>query len=242
MLLHRNGFPAGEPVVFVAVIYYHKWPLVMLRSLRTYFPEDQLILVNNLNTQIPNEYYDNYTIVLENDTNDKTHGGGIDVAVRFLKNNKFKHFIHIEPDCVISSTQWANELVIAIKNGTLMAGPHKLPFGPIHPCPSIWDVEWVGTFTMSYRNEFTDHRLFDHRKMAEWLVNCNMDRDGCWLWCHLWDCGIKNWYEAAKLKRTTQTSWVGFKHFFCGRLRPPENLSPEDFSLIAQYLKNHANV
>src|SRR5215831_15714019 len=147
-MLHHQSSLAQLP--FVAVAYYHAWPKVMLRSLRQHF-DNTLILVNHLSDDgLPPEYFDDRTIVLNNPRglNFGGHGGGIDAAVDFLRKRGERWFIHIEPDCFISSKTWAEDLFKAAVDGAIMAGPTRLPFGPIHPCPSIWDLERLaGSFT-----------------------------------------------------------------------------------------------
>jgi hypothetical protein len=125
-----------------------------------------------------------------------------------------------------------------MKNDAIMAGPTKLPFGPIHPCPTMWDIVKIpGSFEVSTRNIPIDFDIFNYRLMLEWLINVGMDEGSIWLWCHWWDCGIKNWYMAALQGKAVHThNDDGFKHFFGGRGYPPTQLPDQDFKLIAKYL------
>lgn len=234
MLVHQPQF------VFVAIVHYHQWPKVMLRSLREHFREE-IILVNHLpnGEEIPTNYQDEHCTILQNpDINKRGHGAGIDVAVEFLKRRGDKFFIHIEPDCLFTGKDWAVKLLDAAHSGAIMAGPCKLPFGPIHPCPSIWDLDRIpGSFGFSPRTEGIDFKLFNYQQMVRWLCDTGMSDGGIWLWCHLWDCGIKNWYEAAKLNLAVHTDTMsGIRHFWAGRLRSPWSLPPSDLSLVEKYL------
>lgn len=223
--------------VFVAVIFYHEWPKIMLRSLREHFSEE-VILVNHLGRSLPPEYYDNNCIILDGLQNKMTHGAGVDAAVEFLKNRGDKYFIHIEPDCLITGRDWVNGLVGAAASGAVMAGTYRLPFGPIHPCPTIWDINRIdGSFDISNRIGHVDQRIFNYRDMIRWLLDSGFNDDDIWFWCHLWDCGIKNWYKAALQGLAVHSvNSDGFRHFWGGRLRSPASLSPEDYATVEKYL------
>ena len=231
MLVHEFNF------VFVVVIYYHQWPKVMLRSLREHF-SNELILVNHLGEDLPPEYFDDNCTILKNNSNCFKHGDGIDIAVEHLKERGIDYFVHIEPDCLITGKEWLEELVKAAKVGAIMAGPHRLPFGPIHPCPSIWHVpRIVESFNISARTETLDRNIFKYKKMVRWLYENDLAERGVIIWCDMWDCGIKNWYEAAKLNLAINTnSTVGFRHFWSGSSRKPNELSEQDYSLVKKYL------
>ncbi|MFZ0247132.1 hypothetical protein [Candidatus Binatus sp.] len=36
----------------------------------------------------------------------RQHGAGIEVAVRFARENGYDALLHFEPDCVVSGTRW----------------------------------------------------------------------------------------------------------------------------------------
>jgi len=230
MLIH------GIKIVFVAAIYYHEWPQIMIRSLREYFDEE-VILVNHLNMEIPSSYIDKNCTILTNNIGG-SHGQAIDKAVKYLKERRIDYFVHIEPDCLISGREWYDHLVSAAINGATMAGPHKLPFGPIHPCPSIWYVPKIhGSFEVADRSGEIDPNLLDTNEMVKWLHSNNIKEHGIRIWMNSWDCGIKNWYESAKLNRAFHTqSSEGFKHFFFGRSRKPSELPEDEYSLVRKYL------
>lgn len=223
-------------LVFVAVIYYHEWPQIMLRSLREYF-DQELILVNHLDCELPSSYYD-YNCTVLTSQKGHSHGNGIDTAVEYLKKRGVDYFVHIEPDCVITGREWFDHLVIAAINGAAMAGPYKLPFGPIHPCPSIWRISMInGSFDVTDRSGEQDPALFNHDEMVKWLSEHKVKEHGVRVWMGSWDCGIKNWYEAAKRNLAYHTqSTVGFKHFFFGRYRKPSDLDNHEYSLVRKYM------
>lgn len=223
--------------VFVAVLFYHEWPKIMLRSLREHFSEE-VILVNHLPGPVPSEYYDDNCTILESGLR-RTHGAGIDTAVKFLKNRGDRYFIHIEPDCLISGRNWAIKLIDAIASGAIMAGSYKLPFGPIHPCPTAWDISRIpGSFDFSERASDINLDVFDYAAMAKWFVDCDMSKNGVRLWSHLWDCGIKNWYDAALKGLAVHVDGSDdFQHFFAGRSQSPkERLNHDEFSRVERFL------
>ena len=252
---------AGQPnvdFVFVMVLYYDIWPKILLRSLRRY-SDNEIILVNHLGKPVPEDYYDTNCIILENKgsvmsvyetankktyqiphylSKSKSHGAGIDLAVHFLRERGDQYMVHIEPDCVVSGLTWLNELKAAAASGAIMAGSMHLPFGPIHPCPSIWDLRRLpGSFDTSLRDTGINFDVFNYRQMCEWLINVGMDNGGIWLWTHCWDCGILNWYKAALMGKAVHTkTGDGFRHFFAGRMRPPNHLNADDYQLIEQYM------
>lgn len=210
----------------------------MLRSLREHFSEE-VILVNNLSGPMPDEYFDDNCIILDAGGRELSHGEGIDVAVEFLRSRGDLYFIHIEPDCLILGRDWAIRLVDAIMSGAIMAGSYRLPFGPIHPCPTIWDISRIsGSFGISERSGNIDTRIFNLSAMVRWLVDCNVCDSGVMMWVRLWDCGIKNWYEAALQGLAKHTINNGdFVHFFCGRLLSPrDRLGDDDFARIERFL------
>ena len=226
--------------VFVAIIFYHEWPKIMLRSLREHFTEE-VILINHLDRPLPTDYYDDKCTVLNGKIgrlDRMTHGAGIDTAVEFLKKRGDRYFIHIEPDCLITGKDWANGLVSAVESGAVMSGIHKLPFGPIHPCPTIWDINRTsGSFDRSNRTEAINQQIFNYKDMVKWFIDIGMSNDGIWFWCHFWDCGIKNWYMAALDGLAIHsTNSGGFRHFFNGMVKTPTVLEPGDFAVVQKYL------
>ena len=255
-MLRHAGY-SNVDFVFVMILFYDIWPKILLRSLRRY-SDNEIILVNHLGRPVPEDYYDTNCIILENKgsamsvyeaangrryeiahylTNSRSHGAGIDLAVHFLRERGDRYMVHIEPDCVVYGLTWLDELTRAAKDGAIMAGPMKLSFGPIHPCPSIWDLYRLpGSFDLSQRSGFINHNVFNYVGMCEWLINTKMDDGGVWLWTHWWDCGILNWYKAALMNKAVHTkSDHGFKHFFGGRLRSPVDLSQEDLRLVSEF-------
>lgn len=221
---------------FVSVLYYEAWPKIMLRSLRDYC-NSEVILVNHLHHDVPEEYKDDKCTILEMGHN-PSHGAGIDLAIDHLRNRGVKYCVLMEPDCVILGDSWLHNMINAIKNGAIMAGPSRLPFGPIHPCPSIWDINRIsGSFQVTNRDIDIDLSIFNYVEMIKWLHTNQFDETSIWLWCHKWDCGIKNWYMAATQGLAVETVNNGdFKHFYNGRTLRPMDLAEEDFMLIVKYI------
>lgn len=231
-----NGQMHDLEFVFVVVLYYEIWPKVMLRSLRKIY-NNEVILVNHLHRDVPSEYRDERCTVLQMG-HGTSHGAGIDTAVDYLRSHNIRYFVLIEPDCVITGTEWLDKMIQAVNNGAAMAGPNRLPFGPIHPCPSIWDITQIpGSFKVSDRDISIDFGIFNYKDMIKWLMNNNADNGSIHLWCHKWDCGLKNWYILAKKGLAIHThNSDGFKHFYEGRNRSPMDLIESEMKMIAEYL------
>jgi hypothetical protein len=219
------------------VVFYPIWPKILLRSLRKYFQHDLIVIVNHLNGPIPSQYYDDKCVVLQCKTS-RSHGHGVDTAVEYLRSIGTKYMVLVEPDCVVTGVDWVNGMISIVESGALMGGPFVLPFGPIHPCPSVWDLEWVPfTFNVTPRSGPVDYKIFSQAGMVKWLVECFPDDEqSIWWWINYWDCGIRNWYEAAKEGRAIVSNGSRFKHFGAGRLYSPDQLSASDFALVSEYL------
>lgn len=253
---HRQSFSSDIDFVFVVVYYYDIWPKVMLRSLRKYF-DNEIIIVNHLDKEVPEEYYDDNCTILEHNElpkfksfnckpygwlpfrpNTKTHGIGVDVAVAYLRDRGCRYFVLIEPDCLISGIEWMKNLLNAMYDGHIMAGPSRFDFGPIHPCPSIWDITKVpGSFDITARQLNVDMRLFDYKLMLKWVMATNIGLAAIWFWLYWWDCGLNNWYMAAQKGCAGHTKYAGdFRHFYRGHCRSPFQLPEKDFELVKPFL------
>lgn len=239
-MIQHGKLPDGW--VFVVVYMYPIWPLVLLRSLRKYFTHDPIVIVNHMKSKILNEYYDDKCIILDGGVI-RRHGSGVDIAVDYLKSNGYRYMVHVEPDCVITGPNWINSMISCIESGALMSGSSVLPFGPIHPCPSVWDLSSVdNTFDWTIRHQAIEDGIFSETKLKKWLAinnmpnNCQMGDKLVNFWIKYWDCGIQNWYKLAKLGHTMVSDGDGIIHFFNGRRRSPYQLHPDDYVLVNQYL------
>ncbi len=225
-----------EKLVFVAVIFYHYWPKLMLRSLREHFPLDELILVNHLKMPMPHDYYDDNCTIIEAGQNGLSHGDGIDTAVNFLKKRGDKCFIHIEPDCYISGRRWAIDLLEAVQNGNEMAGlAYTFDGGPIHPCGTAWIIDKIhGSFNGIVRQDITRCDLYNYRKFIDFVVSLNATDDLIMFLTECWDTGCYNWYLAAISGKAACVPCVenDFAHFFLGR-----NYTPKERFAINKFKK-----
>lgn len=108
---------------------------------------------------------------------------------------------------------------MAARSGAVMAGLNKLPYGPIHPCPTIWDITRLyGSFAITQIDGHVDESIYHLDQYAQCLrENRVLSDDGRIYLLKIWDCGIRNWYEAEKLGLAIQTSGDGITHYTDGR-------------------------
>lgn len=212
-----------DSVVFVAVLYYDNgWPAHMLRSFRQHFPTEPLLLVNHLPTfRLSELYIDKYTTIIDNPRghNAGGHGGGMDAAADYLRRNGVPFMVHIEPDCTFTGREWYDSMREAMASGATMAGPNQFPYGPIHPCPSMWLVDAI---PCSFKCDYKYHppTVYDARKQAEWLSQQDWPPEAYHAHMAIWDTGLKAWGLAAQQGKAVVTSGVGIEHHWEGRKKP----------------------
>jgi hypothetical protein len=149
----------------------------------------------------------------------RTHGDGMDVALAWCRSRGADVMLHLEPDCLVTGSDWRENLLRAIQQGAWMAGAHKKPWGPIHPTPSAWLVKEVRS---SFREQTRTRRL-DHPRFREFVdvealeaaVEPLVASIRAWA-KENWDTGDKAWFEAAMHDRAALVDAPGFQHFWCG--------------------------
>jgi hypothetical protein len=214
-----------DSVVFVAVLYYDNgWPAHMLKSFRQHFPTEPLLLVDHLPDDVdlaPEFLSDKHCWITHNPRghNAGGHGGGMDAAADYLRSRKVKYMVHIEPDCTFTGREWFDSMMEAVQNGAIMAGPNQYPYGPIHPCPSIWNVDAI---PCSFKTDYKYHppTIYDARKQAGWLAQQDWPPEAFHAHMAIWDTGLKAWGLAAQQGKAVVTSGVGIVHHWEGRNKP----------------------
>lgn len=112
-----------------------------------------------------------------------------------------------------------------MKEGNKMAGPCMFPYGPIHPCPSIWEVNWTfPSFRPRLKTHAPDPKICDAVKMLEWLIEQKFGHEAIHAHTALWDTALDAWYWAAIHGKAKVTSGVGINHEWLGR----EKQCPQD--------------
>jgi hypothetical protein len=220
--------------VIPVLVSFHtpRWIKVALRSYHHYFPADTVVVVDNnpdegdpgwdAECEAERRWLAHYpwARVLKNESADKRHGAGIDVAVEYCRSMGAECLLHFEPDCLISGVEWYDELWRGIDQGAWMCGAMRQCYGPIHPTPSMWRVQAIAaSFADQPRGSDPQHpryaEVFDYETLMNRVRDESADR-GVW-WTIHWDTGQKNWFEAAVRDRAVLAgATTDFRHFFCG--------------------------
>jgi hypothetical protein len=229
---------------FLTAMVLHKsldWIKTSIPLYRKYFKEP-LLVVNNSNDPKESQFATGEKCVVIENRGRCMHGDGVDKAVEYCRKHKIEGLVLIEPDCLINGDKWYQAITEPIKHGYWMAGTVKLPWGPIHPCPSAWNVNNI-KFSFNATS-----RLYDayHPKFLQ-LFNLNLlinilakqsdvdkygvkkllgeDKTSNVFWLFMWDTGMKNWFEAAINNKAIHVSMTqDFKHLWHGNKRNPNNL------------------
>lgn len=161
--------------------------------------------------------------LIDNEADDRTHGAGLDRALAWCRAQGVATMLHIEPDCYVTGLEWYSNLTAAIEGGAWMAACVRKPWGPLHPCPSIWRVDEVRA---SFRRQdgtvdATHPRFTELVDVERYRLESGVDaRTQRWSW----DTGLKAWFEAAVAHRAAAVSGRGFRHYWCGSQTRREHL------------------
>lgn len=217
------------------------WMPIVTHSFHEHFPDENLIVVdNNANNSEERDYLLTlpFCKVIEPLT-DRSHGGGIDAAVIWARENDYRYLTLLEPDCLILGTKWLKNLESAISEGNIMAGSHKKFFGPIHPTPSMWDLNFVtDTFKQIPRGEDAlEPRFSELVDLGKLLSYCKTKYETSVVeWFeNYWDTGHKPWFTAALSNKASLVPNGGdFIHFWKGSETTP---SISHHPAISKYLR-----
>ena len=198
---------------------------------------DLLVIDNSPNQNFNNLINSDRITVLVNESENKSHGDGIDLAVDWCKKNEFTHIVHIEHDCVVSGTKWFEALCNKASEGFDHVYSFRQPHGA-HPTPSIWRVSEI---RYSFAAAVKEDKNEDFYKSLDIDVsnslNCN---DG--YQDKYWDTGMKNWYESEKLGKSIKIDdQKDFIHCWVCSYRQENTIRLEDRmgwdKLIRDYIK-----
>jgi hypothetical protein len=216
----------------------HAWMPIAARSFHQYFPEATLVIVDNNHAGDPKGDQETafiqtlpfVTHIFPEPESDRSHGAGIDTAVRWCKEQDIRYLVHFEPDCLIRGRSWYESLAQALTPGIVMAGSHRKSYGPLHPTPSIWDLDFVeGSFRQQPRGSDSMHPdflgVFD---FASLMATCEQMYDAsitAWF-REYWDTGHKPWFQADIKKQCVFVPPSDdFIHFWKGsETEPPTSL------------------
>jgi hypothetical protein len=217
----------------VVISYFsYPWIKVSLLSFREHFPLSPILIIdNNPDVGSPQEMRkvqeerswihkwrekDVCNEWIKSEIPQKRHGLAMDLAAMWCRSNRIPWLLHIEPDCLISGVNWARQILEPIKQGAWMCGSCLKEYGPIHPTPSIWSVNYLASsFEVQLRGDDVwhpkFHTLFDMKKLSE-LVGGLGD-----YWGHYWDTAQRAWFDAAKEDKAVSVDpSPDFKHFWRG--------------------------
>jgi hypothetical protein len=224
-------------VVYPVLVAYHsaEWLPIAVESYLEQFPEDRILVVDN-NPQ-PGETgwtaacrrerrwlsaHPRLDVISEHAAFPgaflrKSHGTGMDLALKWCRNRGADVMLHFEPDCLVSGRLWRANLLAALECGAWMAGSYRKAWGPIHPTPSAWLVREVRS---SFRVQPTGRSTEDPRYKE--LVDVHRLRsvaeaEGTWAWAkEHWDTADRVWFEAAIHDRAALVDAPDFRHFWFG--------------------------
>ena len=241
------------PSVMPVIVSHNSYPWIKvgLRSFRRFFPDSPILIIdNNLDFGLPGYdskveverewlkdwcFQDSHPYLEKTELLGKTHGAGLDRAVKWCKDHEVRWMLHFEPDCLIDGVEWANRLLEATRKDIWMAGSYQI-FGPIHLTPSIWDVNHIESgFDVQPRGSDDDHPSFHKLVNMKWLMT-QIGDDERGFWEVLWDTAQKPWFDAAiHGKALLVEGSSDFRHFWRGST---SNTDPSkiDDSRVQQYL------
>lgn len=234
-------------IVAVVVPYFtYRWSRIFLRTFRMHFPDMPLLVIDN--NPVPGERlikrwkYDHavqyFPICGEEEklyrrdplvtyirntipasVITRTHGHGMDMAVDWCRRNNVERFLHLEPDSIVAGRKWYVDMATAIDRGAWIAMSSKTSYGAYIPTPGIFltgeikhSFEWTHKQNDMYHPAYKrlmDFSTFDGREYQLSLMR------------H-WDEGEKIWFEAAKVRKFTETANKDYFHFGFSRARQPE--------------------
>jgi hypothetical protein len=148
----------------------------------------------------------------------------MDMALEWCREHDVTAMLHFEPDCYIAGRKWYRDLTDAIDRGAWMAACHRKSWGPLHPCPSIWDIKKVrASFGRCNGQVDAGHpRFVDVFDSERYRLETGVDaRTEPWTW----DTGLKAWFEAAIADRAVEVSGDGFHHYWRGSTTRRDDLA-----------------
>lgn len=181
--------------------------------------------------------------IIKNQTNDKSHGKGLDLAVEHVSQLGYDSVIFLEPDCFISNRIWYNQLLEALNQGYHMASCVWHDAGWLHVCGSIWLIEKIpGSFkSCKMRFEEIHNPNFQKLNLPEFMSTPS-NRLLWYFYFYHWDVGVRNYFLIDEDKRKL-TSWVGFNHLwqshkttFLNRIK-----NKKEFLKIGKFYLNNVN-
>lgn len=234
----------------VAFVTYNKygsydWTKICVSSFKSVFGNTiPLIVVDHNRNPQEIRYLINEDIhVINNHSNDLSHGYGLDLAVEYA-SDLYENIIFIEPDCVIRGRKWYDNIESGLLSHS-MSATFGHSYGPLHPCGSGWKIcDIPGSFKLIRKSS---DEIFHERHQTLIKIDVLM-RDMiarkyannlCHFFVYFWDVGIRNWYLLALQDKVIKVNGDDFLHLWGSHMiSPKENiqLNPWVKSYISSYL------
>lgn len=239
-------------LAFVMVLYSElpdfPWTKISIQSFRKHFPEEPLFVVDQ-------NGYANERLLCETagakiigDGRKGHHALGVHKVLDVIRS-QYDAFIHIEPDCLFTGRGWYEQIVAALNSGYWMAGPSRLPYGPLHPCPSGWVLDKLpGRFDYQPQGQDLYHSKYGRLVNIEVICNeilrarSHHAKQVAIAKLLYWDVGLKNWFDCAVVEKAIQTNSEGFRHFWFGRNRSPQQWLAENQNALQSEFSQYLDV
>jgi hypothetical protein len=206
--------------------YTHNWILEAVDSFRRFFPSKPILFIDN-NPPLPEcvdekRYIRSVTSsqVIRGLQYNRTqpssycdHGLMMDLARDFCESQNIDVMLHIEPDTFTTGYRWYYSMLKAIEDGAWMCGTNRLPFGPIHPTPSMWRLD------RKFRS-FSHCPKGDDKNLANYKILIDETKHPAQadaIYRDHWDTGLANWFDCAVAGKDALVDAQDLIHFGGGK-------------------------
>lgn len=224
---------------------YNYTKLFFTSFLKVFKNEVKLFAVNNgSKVEEVNFLKKNKVEVIENTTNDKSHGKGLDLAVNHVYKLGYDSVVFLEPDCFIYDKIWYDNLLKSIQQGFHMASCGWHSAGWLHICGSIWLINKIPCSFKSCRRSLEEIHSPEFRQLNLGELMNDKDNRGVWhFYFYHWDVGVKNYFLIKKNKKKLVKD-TGFNHLWNSHKTSFLNKFKEnkkEFYKIGRFYLNNVN-
>ncbi len=187
---------------FVIVLCFDHWYHMLVNSLREYFDED-IIFINNLPYLIDDTILYNNCTIINNISNDKSYGAGLDLALQFMVAKGLRYMISIESDSIVYNKQFKDQLFNELTDGINLVGTECLfEKGPVIRSPILLDITQINKSFTKCRRDKVDTNIFSYKQLVLWLHrNKHLSDEYIQFILSNWDDIQHNWYLSASSKK-----------------------------------------
>ncbi len=214
----------------------YEWTKICVTSFRNVFGmEYPLIAVDHNHNPEEKEFLKKNQVQILENYGEQSHGEGLDIATAYAKKNGFDAIVFIEPDCLFFNDTWYKNMHQIIESGKSMTSVFRWPYGPLHPCGSMWVIKNIpySFKTIPKTKEEVGHvrfqELLNMPTLCALMAEEKYDNHLHNFFVYHWDVGIKNWYTL-EVNYSTQhcIDDHGFVHFWRSHGRPPSKVIRTD--------------